>query len=98
MSTQVFMLDTQTGPYHVIDYVQLSGPNTVRDLTSEIITDYDAPAVSVQASGSELWNTNFQSGGPSAIGSQSDWYIAGDSYGQRRQRRLEQSSPQPAGK
>ncbi len=68
---QVFMLETSaTGPTHVIDYVQLSGPNTTRDLTGEIITNYDAPVISVQAGGSQLWNTNYQSGVPIGLLSQ----------------------------
>ncbi|HTQ49206.1 MAG TPA: hypothetical protein VMJ12_00750 [Candidatus Acidoferrales bacterium] len=67
---QVFMLDITVVPNRVIDYVQLSGPNTTRDLTSEIITNYDAPVVSAQASGSELWNTNYQSGRPIGLLSQ----------------------------
>ena len=40
---QVFMLDTTVDPNRVIDYVQLSGPNSVRDLTSEIISNCDFP-------------------------------------------------------
>jgi len=67
---QVFMLETSPSGTHVIDYVQLSGPNTTRDLTSEIITNYDAPVVSAQASGSELWNTNYESGRPIGLLSQ----------------------------
>jgi len=68
---QVFMLDTTVNPNRVIDYVQLSGPDSYRDLTSEIITNYNAPINTAQASGSELWNTNFdQSGVPVGILSQ----------------------------
>jgi hypothetical protein len=63
-------LDTQTTPYHVLDYVQLSGPNSVRDLSSEVITNYDSPVVSANASGNELWNTNFQAGVPVGLLSQ----------------------------
>lgn len=59
---RVVMLDTQTGPpYHVIDYVQLSGPNTYRDLTSEIISNYDT---ATGPSGNDLWNTNIQNNLP----------------------------------
>ncbi|MGH7993087.1 MAG: hypothetical protein ACREDQ_06200, partial [Limisphaerales bacterium] len=50
--------------------VQLSGPNTTRDLTGEIITNYDVPVVSGQPSGSELWNTNYQDGRPIGLLSQ----------------------------
>jgi hypothetical protein len=67
---QVFMLDTSVTPNRVIDYVQLSGPNTTRDLTGEIITNYDAPVVSAQAGGSQLWNTNYQNGRPIGLLSQ----------------------------
>ncbi|HUA37479.1 MAG TPA: hypothetical protein VMA35_03650 [Candidatus Sulfopaludibacter sp.] len=59
---QVFMLDTTVVPNRVIDYVQLSGPNSVRDLTSEIISNYDVPISSGQPGGSQLWNTNSQNG------------------------------------
>jgi hypothetical protein len=65
---QVFMLDTTIVPNRVIDYVQLSGPNSVRDLTSETISNYDVPVNSAQASGSELWNTNLYYGLPIPIG------------------------------
>ena len=37
--------------------MQLSGPNTFRDLTSEIITNYDT---ATGPSGNDLWNTNLQ--------------------------------------
>jgi hypothetical protein len=67
---QVFMLDTSVVPNQVIDYVQLSGPNTTRDLTGEIITNYDVPVVSGQAGGSQLWNTNYQDGRPIGLLSQ----------------------------
>ena len=59
---RVIVLDTQTGPpYHVIDYVQLSGPVSYRDLTSEIISNYDTAA---GPSGNDLWNTNIQNNLP----------------------------------
>ena len=64
---RVVILGTSTaGTSHVIDYVQLNGPNSVRDLTGEIITNYDVPVISAQASGSQLWNTNIQTGTLSA--------------------------------
>jgi hypothetical protein len=72
---QVFMLDTTIVPNRVIDYVQLSGPNSVRDLTSEIISNYDFPLTGLSSnipSGSELWNTNlhngFSAGSPIPVG------------------------------
>jgi hypothetical protein len=67
---QVFMLDTSVVPNRVIDYVQLNGPNSTRDLTSEIINSYDVPAISMQAGGSQLWNTNYQNGRPIGLISQ----------------------------
>jgi hypothetical protein len=67
---QVFMLDTSVSPNRMIDYVQLSGPNTTRDLTGEIITNYDVPVISAQAGGSQLWNTNYLSGRPIGLLSQ----------------------------
>jgi hypothetical protein len=65
---QVFMLDTTAN--RVIDYAQFAGPNSVRDLTEEIVTNYDAPVITFEASGSELWNTNYQSGLPISLVSQ----------------------------
>ena len=66
---QVVMIDHDTGA--IIDYVALRGPNTVRDLTSEVISNWDVPVNTSQASGSELWNTNFnQNGVPIGILSQ----------------------------
>jgi hypothetical protein len=70
-NVRVIILDgPSTGPNHVIDYVQLSGPDSTRDLTTEIVTNYDAPVITFQASGSELWNTNYQSGLPISLVSQ----------------------------
>ena len=59
---QVVTMDTAVSPYRVIDYVQLSGPNSVRDLTSEIISNYDTQP---GPSGNDLWSTNTQNGVPS---------------------------------
>ncbi len=65
---QVIILDTQTGPpYHIIDYVQLRGPDSARDLTSEIITNYDT---TTGPDGSDQWNTNYQNGMPIGLISQ----------------------------
>ncbi len=67
-NVRVIILDTQTGPpYHVIDYVQLRGPDSTRDLTSEIISNYDTVA---GPDGSDQWNTNYQSGLPIGLVSQ----------------------------
>jgi len=67
---RVIMMDTAVSPYRIIDYIQLSGPNSSRDLTQEIINNYDVPVNSAQASGNELWNTIFQNGFPIGIMSQ----------------------------
>jgi len=58
---RVIMLDGT----NIIDYVQLSGPNGVRDLTTEILTNYDSGT-----SGNDLWDTNFQNGVPRGIANQ----------------------------
>jgi hypothetical protein len=62
-NVRVIILDS-TDPFnqHVIDYVQLSGPNSVRDLTSEIISQYDTQP---GPNGNDMWNTNIQTGIPS---------------------------------
>ncbi len=66
--TRVIILDTQTGPpYHIIDYVQLSGPNTNIDLTSQIIANFDTTP---GPSGSDFWNTNIQNNLPIGLISQ----------------------------
>ena len=89
---QVFMLETSPSGTHVIDYVQLSGPNTTRDLTSEIITNYDAPVISVPGQRERVVEHEL-SKRTAHRSSQSDRYITGELYGQRRQRYLDQSSP-----
>jgi hypothetical protein len=49
---RVIMLDTNVVPYRVIDYVQLRGPNSIRDLTAEIQASYD------KGTGiNDLWDT-----------------------------------------
>jgi len=65
-NVRVIIMDTAVSPCHIIDYVQLAGPDSSRDLTGEIITNYDAPVISAQAGGNQLWNTNIQSGTLSA--------------------------------
>jgi hypothetical protein len=54
---RVIMLDGTSSPYHIIDYVQLSGPNSVRDLASEIAGEYDTGSPSADQ-GDDLWDTN----------------------------------------
>ena len=46
---RVLMVDTTVVPNRIIDYVELSGPDSARDLTSEIISQ----------SGNDLWATNW---------------------------------------
>jgi hypothetical protein len=62
---QVIIMDTAVSPYRIIDYVQLGGPDSSRDLTSEIISDYDT---ATGPSGNDLWDTNFVNGFPIPIG------------------------------
>jgi hypothetical protein len=50
---QVAMVDHDTG--RLIDYVQLSGPNSVRDLTAEILSEYDTDPNNAYHN---QWNTN----------------------------------------
>ena len=49
---RVVMVDTTAN--RVIDYVELSGPSSSRDLTSEIWTNYDT-----DTTGNDLWATNW---------------------------------------
>jgi hypothetical protein len=51
---QVIMTDVASG--RIIDYVQLSGPNSVRDLVSEITREYDTGSPSSDQ-GDDLWDT-----------------------------------------
>jgi len=61
---QVIMVDSISG--RLIDYVQLSGPNTSRDLTTEIQNDYDTGGTDTGYN--NLWNPNlFISGMPVGI-------------------------------
>jgi hypothetical protein len=53
---RVITLDTSGGIYHVIDYVQLSGPNTNNNITQELIQSELIPAGNPPSSG--LWSTN----------------------------------------
>jgi hypothetical protein len=51
---RVIMVDTMVTPNHVIDYVQLRGPNSVRDLDAEIQTLNTSPYTGFHG----LWATN----------------------------------------
>jgi hypothetical protein len=67
---RVIILDTTVVPNQVIDYVQLRGPNSIRDLSSEIISQYDTTTVPSEPSGDNLWNTNLLNGVPIGLLSQ----------------------------
>jgi hypothetical protein len=51
---RVVMVDTSVVPNRVIDYVEFSGPNSSRDLTSEIWVNYDT-----DTQANDLWDTNW---------------------------------------
>jgi hypothetical protein len=51
--------DSTGGPYHVIDYVQLGGPYSTRDLTAEIQAGYDT---GVNPYYDDQWDTNVTGG------------------------------------
>ena len=53
---QVIMVDHNTG--RLIDYVQLMGPNSVRDLTAEILNGYDTVGSGNNTGYNDLWDTN----------------------------------------
>lgn len=57
---QVFMVDVASG--RIIDYVQLSGPDSSRDLVSEILGEYDTGSPSADQ-GDDLWDTNLDNQG-----------------------------------
>jgi hypothetical protein len=59
---QAFMVDTASG--RIIDYVQLGGPNSTRDLSIEILTNYDSPG---GIGYDDLWDTNPPSGQPNGV-------------------------------
>jgi hypothetical protein len=63
---RVIMLDTTVTPNQVIDYVQLRGPNSIRDLTAEIQT-LDTPDYTGFKG---LWETNYNNGVPAGLANQ----------------------------
>ena len=63
---QVIMVDDASG--RLIDYVQLSGPNSIRDLTAEIQNGYDMPGSGNDYS--NQWDTSIINGVPGGITSQ----------------------------
>ena len=60
------------GPYHVIDYVQLGGPYSTRDLTSEIVNGYNTMGTGIDTRYNNQWNTNIINGVPTGITEQLD--------------------------
>ena len=63
---QLAMVDVASG--RIIDYVQLSGPNSTRNLTAEIRAEYDKGASPQGFNG--LWLTNISNGMPAGIANQ----------------------------
>jgi hypothetical protein len=62
---QVIMVDDATG--RLIDYVQLSGPNSVRDLTAEILNGYDTMGSGTDTGYNNQWATDVINGVPGGI-------------------------------
>jgi hypothetical protein len=66
---QVIMVDHATG--RLIDYVQLSGPNSIRDLTAEILNGWDTVVQDKIDTGyNSQWDTNLINGIPNGFASQ----------------------------
>jgi hypothetical protein len=57
---QVIMVDDSSG--RIVDYVQLSGPHSVRDLTTEILRSYDTVNGGNNTGYNDLWDTNLING------------------------------------
>jgi hypothetical protein len=65
---RLIMVDTyDPNNWKVIDYVQLAGPNSLRDLTAEIQRGYDTSAITNY---NDLWDTNQPFGMPSGMANQ----------------------------
>jgi len=62
---QVIMVDHTTG--RLIDYVQLSGPNSIRDLGTEIQSGYDKVGSGNNTGYNDLWDTNLIGGVPNGF-------------------------------
>jgi hypothetical protein len=65
---QVIMVDATSGG--IIDYVLLSGPNSIRDLATEILSGYDTVGSGNNRGYNDLWDTNLIDGIPLGIGNQ----------------------------
>jgi hypothetical protein len=58
---QVIMVDDSSG--RLIDYVQLNGPNSVRDLSSEIQNEYDTARLGNNTGYNDQWDPTFNNQG-----------------------------------
>ena len=63
---QVVMVDHDTG--RLVDYVQLSGPKSYRDLNGEIMRGYDTVGSGENTGYNDLWDTNLINGVPIGFG------------------------------
>ena len=67
--------DATGGPYHVIDYVQLGGPYSMRDLTTEIQVGYDSNANDPYT---DMWDTSLY--GTMPTGMRNQWIVSMGQY------------------
>jgi hypothetical protein len=65
---QVVMVDDATG--RLIDYVQLSGPNSIRDLLAEILRGYDTVGSGSDTAYNNQWDTNVINNVPAGVANQ----------------------------
>ena len=63
---QVVMVDADSG--RIVDYVLLNGPNSIRDLTTEILRGYDTGGPGHNTGYNDQWDTNLVNGVPIAFG------------------------------
>jgi hypothetical protein len=67
-NVRVIIVDTSVaGNWKVIDYVQLGGPYSSRDLTAEILTGYDTVNGGNNTGYNDLWDTNLINGIPNGF-------------------------------
>jgi hypothetical protein len=62
---QVIMVDHASG--RLIDYVQLSGPNSIRDLSAEIQAEYDTVGAGTDTAYNNQWDPSVVNGVPAGI-------------------------------
>ncbi|MGA3265427.1 MAG: hypothetical protein ABSE16_01240 [Verrucomicrobiota bacterium] len=70
--------DATGGPYHVIDYVQLGGPYSIRDLTAEIQAGYDTL---VHPYYDDQWDTNVPVGHAMPTGMRNQFIVSSGQAG-----------------